>query len=55
MIEASNNLEFEKAAMLRDQIKELKNRIGGSSGGASAGPTKSTSYGKGGRKKFGKR
>ncbi len=45
MIEASNNLEFEKAAMLRDQIKELKNRMGGSSG-ASAAPAKSTSYGK---------
>jgi excinuclease ABC subunit B len=24
MIEASNNLEFEKAALLRDQIRELK-------------------------------
>ncbi len=55
MIEASNNLEFEKAAMLRDQIKELKNRMGGASSGASASPAKSTSYGKGGRKKFGKR
>lgn len=55
MIEASNNLAFEKAAMLRDQLKELKNRMGGSSGSASAAPAKSTSYGKGGRKKFGKR
>ena len=55
MIEASNNLEFEKAAMLRDQIKELKNRMGGSSGAVGGAPAKSTSYGKGGRKKFGKR
>lgn len=29
MIAASNNLEFEKAAVLRDQIKELKSRLGG--------------------------
>ena len=43
MIEASNNLEFEKAAMLRDQIKELKNRMGGSMG---AEPTKAVNYGK---------
>ena len=55
MIEASNTLEFEKAAMLRDQIKELKNRMGGSSASAGGAPVKSTSYGKGGRKKFGKR
>jgi len=29
MIEASNNLEFEKAALLRDQIRELKSRLDG--------------------------
>ena len=29
MVEASNNLEFEKAALLRDQIKELKSRLNG--------------------------
>ncbi|HTI68467.1 MAG TPA: excinuclease ABC subunit UvrB [Candidatus Limnocylindria bacterium] len=29
MIEASSNLEFEKAALLRDQIRELKGRLGG--------------------------
>jgi excinuclease ABC subunit B len=29
MIEASNNLEFEKAALLRDQIRELKSRLSG--------------------------
>jgi protein-arginine kinase activator protein McsA len=28
MIEASNNLEFEKAALLRDQIRELKRGSG---------------------------
>lgn len=28
MIAASNNLEFEKAALLRDQIRELKRRLG---------------------------
>jgi excinuclease ABC subunit B len=29
MLEASNNLEFEKAALLRDQIRELKGSFGG--------------------------
>ncbi len=29
MIEAANNLEFEKAALLRDQIRELKRQFGG--------------------------
>ena len=29
MVEAANNLEFEKAALLRDQIKELKRRLSG--------------------------
>jgi excinuclease ABC subunit B len=28
MIEAANQLQFEKAALLRDQIRELKNRLG---------------------------
>jgi excinuclease ABC subunit B len=41
MIEASNKLEFEKAALLRDQIKELKRRMGGDM----AAPGKSVSYG----------
>ncbi|HON06702.1 MAG TPA: excinuclease ABC subunit UvrB [Verrucomicrobiota bacterium] len=31
MLEAANNLEFEKAALLRDQIKELKRMYGGES------------------------
>jgi excinuclease ABC subunit B len=29
MVTAANNLEFEKAALLRDQIRELKSRLGG--------------------------
>ena len=55
MLEAANNLEFEKAALLRDQINELKRNFLGESKGSS-GSGKSTSYGKGkkGSKKFGK-
>ncbi|KAF0181418.1 MAG: excinuclease ABC subunit B [Limisphaerales bacterium] len=40
MIEASNNLEFEKAALYRDQINELKRMAGGEA------PTRPTTYGK---------
>lgn len=40
MIEASNNLEFEKAALCRDQINELKRMAGGEA------PSKSFGYGK---------
>ena len=40
MIEASNNLEFEKAALYRDQINELKRMAGGEA------PTHQVSYGK---------
>jgi excinuclease ABC subunit B len=36
MLEASNNLEFEKAALMRDQIRELKRNFGG---GATPAPT----------------
>jgi excinuclease ABC subunit B len=43
MIEASNKLEFEKAALLRDQIKELKRRMGGDT---EAAPAMSVNYGK---------
>jgi excinuclease ABC subunit B len=48
MLAAANNLEFEKAALLRDQIKELKRAIDGSQPAkeAKASPT---SYRKGGR------
>jgi excinuclease ABC subunit B len=34
MLAAANNLEFEKAALLRDQIRELKRGAGDTSGGA---------------------
>lgn len=51
MLEASNNLEFEKAALYRDQIRELKRTFeggtgAGSGGSASATQTSSISYGK---------
>ena len=32
MLEAAENLEFEKAALLRDQVNELKNLTGESTG-----------------------
>jgi excinuclease UvrABC nuclease subunit len=32
MLEAANHLEFEKAALLRDQIRELKHRFGQGAG-----------------------
>ncbi|HEY1171372.1 MAG TPA: excinuclease ABC subunit UvrB [Verrucomicrobiae bacterium] len=57
MLEAANNLEFEKAALLRDQINELKRTfLGGDKGGGRSNAGKSTSYGKGKKsgKKFGK-
>ncbi len=38
MLTAANNLEFEKAALLRDQVNELKRRFEGK--GESASPTK---------------
>ena len=47
MLTAANNLEFEKAALIRDQIRELKRATGDSSG--TAGPQKKVSYGKGRR------
>jgi excinuclease ABC subunit B len=46
MLGAANNLEFEKAALLRDQIRELKRATGDGSGAAQ--PQK-VSYGKGKR------
>ncbi|HEV7926493.1 MAG TPA: excinuclease ABC subunit UvrB [Verrucomicrobiae bacterium] len=50
MLEASNNLEFEKAALLRDQIRELKTSFGE---GAEKTPAaaREVSYKKSGRKK----
>lgn len=55
MVEASNNLEFEKAALLRDQIKELKRASGdqtptGSAGHVSYGGKASKKAGRGRRK-----
>lgn len=44
MIEASNNLEFEKAALLRDQIKELKTRLGDANTIPSSKPQKKVNY-----------
>ena len=50
MLTAANNLEFEKAALLRDQIKELKRMMGGEPAAAKTGGT--ISYGRGkGRKR----
>jgi excinuclease ABC subunit B len=45
MLEAANNLEFEKAALLRDQIKEVKRMAGIESGPRKTEPV---SYAKGG-------
>jgi len=55
MLDAANSLEFEKAALLRDQINELKRTFLGGEG-KDSGSGKSTSYGKGkkGNRKFGK-
>jgi len=46
MLSAANNLEFEKAALLRDQIRELKRATGG---GNAAAPAERAQYGKGRR------
>src|SRR5213079_2112479 len=40
MLTAANNLEFEKAALLRDQIRELKNATGDTSPSAATRYTK---------------
>ncbi len=46
MVGAANNLEFEKAALLRDQIRELKRGLGGSEPGkpTKPAPAKPVSY-----------
>ncbi|MEO8428509.1 MAG: excinuclease ABC subunit UvrB [Verrucomicrobiota bacterium] len=47
MLEAANNLEFEKAALLRDQLRELKRGLDpGSEAGPGSQKPSSTSYGK---------
>ena len=54
MLTAANNLEFEKAALLRDQIKELKRQFGQTSGPAKALAVKAAtavSYRKGKKRK----
>src|SRR5204863_9145205 len=53
MITAANNLEFEKAALLRDQVRELKRALDGSkaSDGSGTNAIKPVHYGKGRRKK----
>lgn len=43
MLTAANNLEFEKAALLRDQIRELKRSLGGEQAPAKASSGKSGS------------
>ena len=48
MLETANNLEFEKAALLRDQIRELKRQFGGEPAGT-ATSTHTVNYRKGRR------
>jgi excinuclease ABC subunit B len=50
MLTAANNLEFEKAALLRDQIKELKRAMDGSQPGNATG-NKPVTYRASGRSK----
>jgi excinuclease ABC subunit B len=50
MIEASNNLQFEKAALLRDQIRELKSSFG-EGGGKTEAPAGEVNYKKSARGK----
>jgi excinuclease ABC subunit B len=53
MITAANNLEFEKAALLRDQVRELKRALDGTKATEATGTNaiKPAHYGKGRRKK----
>ena len=44
MLAAANNLEFEKAALLRDQIKELKRAIDGSQPAKQTKPASPVNY-----------
>ena len=50
MLEAANNLEFEKAALVRDQIRELKRTYGPETGQQPA-KERSVSYGRGKRRR----
>ena len=47
MLTAANNLEFEKAAVLRDQVRELKRLLGGGANDPGTASGKSVSYRKG--------
>jgi len=49
MLAAANNLEFEKAALLRDQIRELKRAVDGSQPAKEARASQPASYRKGKR------
>jgi len=48
MLDGANNLEFEKTALLRDQMRELKRTIDGS---GALKPAKPVSYRRGGRRR----
>ena len=52
MIEASNNLEFERAALFRDQIQELKRRFSPESAKAGSPTLKAAAYGPAKKRKF---
>jgi excinuclease ABC subunit B len=54
MVSAAENLEFEKAALLRDQIRELKGRAGGADFKAPAA-TRQAREGSKGKKRYGGR
>jgi excinuclease ABC subunit B len=54
MLDAANNLEFEKAALLRDQVRELKRGIAGAQPGAPVKHPKPVSYRKTGKRSSGK-
>jgi len=46
MLTAANNLEFEKAALLRDQVRELKRSLDGAAASTTPAKTGLVSYGK---------
>jgi excinuclease ABC subunit B len=46
MLAAANNLEFEKAALLRDQIRELKRSTDGGASGPEKTPGRQVGYGR---------
>jgi len=50
MLKAADNLEFEKAALLRDQVQELKRSAEGTAKAAAIAPEGKVSYGKGRRR-----